>query len=129
MVCPSPQRRGLSLFEVVIATVILAGSLAILGQLIDRARSAASRTANELHCLSRCESIMSATCLELSTGVTVPDVLLEEDSFLSTVDIEPTDSETLVRVTVHTKHFNSQSTLTADVKLVRLVLPLPEEEG
>lgn len=126
--CPSCDARyGLSLLEVVIATVILAGALAVLGQLIEQGRSAAGRTAFELQALARCESAMDAACVELSGGVTVPDVELEEGGFVTEVFVESAEMEPLQRVTVITKHINERGTTTASVTLTRLVMPLPDD--
>lgn len=114
-------RRGLSLLEIVIATVILAASLAILGQLIDQGRLASTRAANELTALSRCQSVMDAAVVEVVSGIAVPDVLLEDDQWTSEVTVEPTENETLTRVIVVTRKLESDGRRTARVELARLV--------
>lgn len=122
-----PQRRGLSLLEVVVATVILAGALAVLGQLVENGRTAAGRSVRSLEAVSRCESILEAACVELSTGFAIADVPLEDGDWLSEVTVEQTDSEALVRVSVNTSHRNERGVRTANVTLHRLVYVVPEE--
>lgn len=122
-------RRGMSLLEVVVATVILAGSLAILGQLINAGRISAAKSIDELGALTRCQSIMDAAVVEVSTGVAVPDMLLEDGDWTSEVIVDPTESETLVQVTVTTKRFNAEGRRAAVVELTRLVYLPPEDDS
>ena len=100
------QVRGLSLLEVILALAILAGSLAVVGELVrvgaDAGLASRELTNAQLWCNSRMEQI--------AVGLLLPDpigpIAVEEDpsgTWLYTIASQPVDDQglLLVVVTVH----------------------------
>ncbi len=120
-------RRGLSLFEVIIAVTILAGGFAVLSQLISIGNEGAVRAALELEALVRAESIMDEVVsgvTEMSSTGETP--FLDDELWTYETVIEPDASLPLVLCLVRVRHVNSTSLENAKVELTRLIYIPPE---
>ena len=116
------SRAGMTLLEVVLATVILAASLAVLGQLLNGARSASLRAALEVEAVQRAESAVAAAVLTLAGGAEVEGQTLEDGPWTVAVAAEAAGEGSLRRVTAVARHANEQGARDAEVELTRLAL-------
>jgi general secretion pathway protein I len=117
------MRRGFSLLEVILALAILAGTIAILGELVSlgvrNARAARDMTQAEL----LCESKMA----EIAAGILLPEAVqstaceTDPDNWLYSLAVEPTDQEGLLSVTVTVVQDLSPDKRPAQFSLVRWI--------
>ena len=98
-------RRGVTLFEVLLATTIFATATAVLSQLAQRGIVAASRADFESEASLRCENILQ----HLRSGIRVPRSHLTSstDGWSSRIETVPESTElTLVVITVSNDTFD-----------------------
>ncbi|MBL4883576.1 MAG: hypothetical protein JKY95_03435 [Planctomycetaceae bacterium] len=114
--------KGFSLFEVVLATVILATSLAAIGTLMEVSRISVARSTFEIDALIRCESIIDEITLDAQPVSGSSEMPFEDDpSWTYSITVEQTEIETLQQISVQVTHYGEQKKRNADVKLVRLI--------
>ncbi|MFI4875487.1 MAG: hypothetical protein ACIALR_09125 [Blastopirellula sp. JB062] len=134
-------KKGFSLLEVVLAFAILAGSLAVLGQLVN----IGYRNAREAEGLTESQMICQTIMEEIVVGVRLPDpvqdipvnMLSETEvavpahtaQWAYSIDSEPAMMEGLLAVRVSVRRINAISLADADqFQLVRWI-PDPELES
>ena len=125
------HRAGLSLLEVVIATVILAASLAVLGQLLGGARKASARAALETQAVITAQSEIDTAVAAIIAGLTLEEAEDSGDGWsirraVEAADFGLTDADSLARLTVHVTHENEQGGRDCRVTLQRLVFVPPD---
>jgi Tfp pilus assembly protein PilV len=116
------NRRGLSLFEVILALAIFMGSIAAIGQLITNGVRGAVFARLETQAVIRCESklaemLSGAAPLRASSGTAFPD----DPSFTWSVAIAPTQHPSLYSVEVTVAHVSTTSIGKVSYSLRRLV--------
>jgi prepilin-type N-terminal cleavage/methylation domain-containing protein len=100
------RRRGLTLLEVIVATMILAGALAALGEVI----RLATRSAAETRDLARAQLLAASTMARVATGEIAPEPvqggIFPEDpnpdnpSWMYAIAVEPTGDPALIALQV-----------------------------
>jgi len=123
--------KGFSLFEVVLAVVILSTSMAAISTLIDISRISAAQSILEVEALIRCESLIDGIILTNAPETSLVEEPFEDNPAWSySITTEPTELETLQQITVQVTHRGKQEQYDAEVKLVRLIYipPLSDEE-
>ncbi|WP_146430833.1 type IV pilus modification PilV family protein [Blastopirellula retiformator] len=137
---PNRTSRGFSLIEVVLAFAILAGSLAVLGQLI----SIGFRSAREAEGLTESQMLCQTIMDEIIVGVRLPDPvsdipidMLTDSSvvipnrtadWVYSIDSQPSAMEGLLAVQVIVRRANATSLANADqFELIRWI-PDPEAD-
>ncbi len=118
-----PARRGLSLFEVVIAATILAGSFAMLSQLIDVGQQASLRTSLELQGLVRAETVLDELVAGVTEVVTTgPSAFTDDPNWTYEVVVENGyQNLSLDYVFVRVTHVQNNGMQNARVELSRLI--------
>ena len=115
-------RGGLSLLEVVLAAVILAGSLAVLGQYLNAARLASGQAASETEALVLAESLMDDAVAALSSGAVPADVFEDSGTWRNERTAVPIDEGPLHHVNVVVTRSSEEGQQIAQVTLERFVL-------
>ena len=110
----------MTLLEVVIATVILAASLAVLGQLLGGARTAVARSVAELQALNVAESTMASVAVDLSDGFELGDDEVTADGWTVRRTVETLPESLLRRVTISVSPADGETATSAE--LTRLVM-------
>jgi prepilin-type N-terminal cleavage/methylation domain-containing protein len=100
------RRRGLTLLEVIVATMILAGALAALGEVV----RLATRSAAETRDLARAQLLAASTMARVATGEIAPEPvqggIFPEDpnpdnpSWMYAIAVEPTGDPALIALQV-----------------------------
>lgn len=125
------HRRGLSLLEVVLSLAVLAVSVGLLSQLLESARTGASRASYETEALIHAESIMS----EIFASETLPDdvtdmAIGEEVAWVYSLHSEPTDWDTLTLLTLTVQHKSPRGLIDSEVILTRfMMLPAQTQDS
>ena len=117
---PPSARHGLTLFEVVLATVILAGGLAVLTPILETSRQASVRAAVEAEALNRARSLMGLAVAQASFG-TPETVAADADDWTETLDVESGQTPGLLTLTATVEHTNDAGNTDGRVRLVRMV--------
>lgn len=125
------RRRAMSLLEVILAIAILAGTLAILGEII-RAGARAGRSTTQLSAAQLiCESLM----VEQTSGMVAPESTEGEqiddngDAWQYSIQVEQAGQEGLLSVTISVQEQLDQATDPVTFTLVRwMVDPQLESE-
>ncbi len=99
--CHLISRSGFSLLEVVLALAILAGSIAVIGELV----RIGARNAEAARDLTQAEFLCESKLAEIASGLAAvaslqPTVCLEDENFVYQVDVEPTSETGMVGVRV-----------------------------
>jgi len=116
------QPNGFSLFEVVLATVILSTSLAAISTLMEVARISVSQSTREVEALIRCESLVDEIILTAEPVASISSQPFEDDSNWNySITAEPTEIETLQQVAVQVTHAGNRKQRDAHVELTRLI--------
>ena len=112
------HRNGFTLLEVLLSAVILAASLAALGQLISNGTTAGIRSQRQTEAALRCQSKLDELLAGVEVLRTVSETPFADSSrWLWNAEVQAT-SESLRRVTVSVRNANSTS---VDFTLTRLL--------
>jgi prepilin-type N-terminal cleavage/methylation domain-containing protein len=132
-----PPRKGMTLLEVIVATAIFVGGMAILGQLLQFGLMASRANQRKTIALLRAESKME----ELASGMLLLEAMdepipFEDDwSWTWSIAVEPTPIQGLMLVALRVEHRENEEDEAADVdfELSRLIVDpqwrLPPELG
>jgi prepilin-type N-terminal cleavage/methylation domain-containing protein len=125
---PDPRRRparprGFSLIEVIVAIAILAGSVAVLGEVTRQGMEAARKARDDTYALLRCESKID----EFTSGATLPtqgDSQAFDDTtdWLFSVEFDNTDVEGLIVLRVTVRQNLPEEQIPAQVSLTRWIV-------
>lgn len=113
-------RSGLTLFEIVLATVILAAGLAVLAPLLETSRQASIRAARETEALNRAESLINFAVAEASAGEPSPQAI-DADGWLDTLEVGDAFDPALATLTATSLRTDAEGRVEAEVTLSRLV--------
>ena len=122
-------RVGLTLFEIVLATVILAGGLAVLTPQLETARQATTRAAREAEALNRAESLLNLAVAQASSGEPSPQTTDAGDGWTDTLEIATGELPTLLTLTATSEHVGPGGSVDASVTLHRLLFVPSLAEG
>ena len=124
----APGRNGYSLLEVILALAILAGSMAVLGEIVSIALRNSRAAADLTHAQLLCESKLA----EISAGITPPKPVwsmpLEvavgdgETGWLYSIEVIDVDEDGLVAVRVTVRHGLPSNKRPVECSLTRWVL-------
>ncbi|MCA8984968.1 MAG: hypothetical protein KDA76_14500 [Planctomycetaceae bacterium] len=114
------RRKGLSLLEVVLSMAVLATSVAVLGQLLDSARWAATRAALETQAILHAESLLAEiVAAEVSPAEITQQPFEEDPAWNYSLLVDETEFETMLQLTLTVQHVNPNDIVDAEVSLVR----------
>ena len=117
-----PSRRGITLFEVMIALAIFLGSLAAIGQIVDVGSVAASRGRLHSEAVLRCETKLAEVIAGIEPMTAVSGQMFEDDPEWSwTLTIADGPYSDLLELTVDVIHQRSNGTSNAEFSLTRLI--------
>ena len=125
------RSRGLSLLEVILALAILAGALAVTGEVVRVGADAGLASRELTHAQLWCESRMEQIAVGLLLPEPVGPIAVEEDpsgTWLYTIAAEPIGDQGLLRVMVTVYQDPVQVSRPASYSLVRWMID-PELEA
>jgi prepilin-type N-terminal cleavage/methylation domain-containing protein len=116
------RRRAFTLLEVILALAILAGALAVLGEVL----RLAARQADETRNLSRAQLLAASKLAEITSGITYPaaaqGVPFESDpGWLYGIALEPAAAQGLVAVRVTVTQQQAGRVQPVEYSLVRWI--------
>ena len=121
-------RDGLTLFEVVLATIILAGGLAVLSPMLSTMRLSLRQATLETEALSRAKNLIGVAVAEASVDAPSDQLFDSGDGWIESLAAVQTDPASRWLLTAVVQYVNDDGNIEADVTLER-VLFVPAAEG
>lgn len=120
------RRRGISLIEVILATVMLLGSVMALSQIAYLARRHATGAEDRTQAQMYCQNILHELLAGLRPLRNVSPEYMEDESWLYSIQIEPVDVAALASATTAT--LSSQSDPSKAPGLVRITITVDRSD-
>ncbi len=114
------RREGFSLLEILLATTILLGAIAVLGQLAQLGLRNAGEASKQARAQQLCQNKLEAIVLRLEAAEAIEDVPLDEaPDWLYSIEIELVEREGMVAVRVSVKEDLPEQSRPIEFSLIR----------
>lgn len=120
---PSPNRRGLTLLEVLISLAIFLGALAAISQLIGIGSRAAVQAQLRTQAMIKCQSKLAEVLAGAQPMETVSLAAFgdENENWKWSLNVEPGTYESLLKLTVTVQYYGTSETAITSYQLTRQV--------